>query len=228
MKLSVALGTANLETCSLSIENYTADTVSVRYSGLSGNQPHSYQNYVAIWEATTIPWSVRPLRQAPIPQNNQTGTFVLGGVTITSSAYIVGYAVGRKRTDICAVARISAGGLRSSPSSVAIGIESVGTNSLAINYDTLAGYLPETYGNWIGLWKGYVSPYNAPKPIGRVSVDSDSSQGTVAMNDLELGIATVYSLVYFMGADAGMSSPRFLSNAAAILSFQTKGGEETC
>lgn len=224
MSLSIALATPSLQTCSLFIENYTADTVSLKYNTLSGNQPNLYLNTVMIWESSVIPWTVPPLACEQIPQNGQSGTVVMSGFVISSSQYIIGYAVGNLVTDICATAQISAGGLRAPATNVYISVASIQENSLTINYYTLSGYLPKSYGNWIGLWEGYASPFNAPKPLAKAKVRSNSNQGTVIIEDLELLPDTVYTLVYFMGPDEGSGWPRTLTNAAAILNIQIAPG----
>ena len=205
----------------LIIEKYSADTVSLRYKGLPGNQPYSYGNFVAIWESTTIPWASRPLSHQRIPQNSQMGSYEMDGLTITKNAYIVGYGVGSMITDICAVARISTAKLIPPPDYVYLSIFKISIHSLVVHYFTLSGYLPKTYGNWIGLWEGFASPYNAPKPVKRIRVKSNANQGTLEIKDIELKSNTIYTLVYFMGADQGKGWPRILSNAAAILNFQT-------
>ena len=73
-KLSIALSTPNLDTCSLTIENYTADTVSLKYDTLNGNQPSTYSNCVKIWESSSIPWTAEPIKTQLVTQNSQTGT----------------------------------------------------------------------------------------------------------------------------------------------------------
>lgn len=225
MSLSVALATPSLQTCSLIVENYTADTVSLKYNTLSGNQPATYLNSVMIWEASVIPWTVPPITSEQIPQNGQSGTFVMSGFVISNSQYIIGYAVGNQVTDICATAQISAGGLRAPANSVYISIASMDEESITVNYFTLSGYLPKAYGNWIGLWEGYASPFNAPKPLARMNVKSNANQGTVTFTDLELKPGTVYTLVYFMGANQGQGWPRTITNAAAILNIQTTASD---
>lgn len=215
------------EVCSLTIKNYNADTVSLEYSGLNGNQPCSYGNFVAIWAARVIPWTVQPLARKQIPQNDQMGSYVMSGdFTITDNAYVVGYAVGDKITDICAVAYISpvSGKLADPPDRVYMSINKIGRTFLSVNYYTLSGYLPKTYKNWLGIWEGYASPYNAPRPVGKSSVDSDSNQGTIEIDNIELSVDRTYTLVYFMGANRGLCWPRTLTDAAAILYFQTATG----
>lgn len=209
----VALNTSDLQLTTISIPYFNADTVTVEYKGLPGNQPQTYKNFVAIWQSSMIPWNTPPLAQARIDQNAQQGSIVINGLTITSSSYIVGYGVGNDITTICCSSLISAGGLRAAPTNVSISLEYVGSNSLTIYYQTLAGYLPQQYGNWIGLWKGYASPYNSGTPVGTVQLNSNASEGTIGMNNVPLGINTNYTLVYFMGTEQ--------TTAAAILNFNT-------
>ena len=225
MPLSIALATPSLQTCSLVIENYTADTVSLKYNTLSGNQPYTNENTVKIWESSVIPWGTDPLTSERVPQDGQSGTMVLGGVVITDNPYIIGYAVGEDVSEICTTAAISAGGLRDPTDYVYLSVASISETSLTLNYYTLYGYLPKAYGNWIGLWEGYASPFLAPRPLAKTRVRSNSNQGTVTMSDLELKPDTVYTLVYFMGPDEGSGWPRPLTNGAAILNIQTVESE---
>lgn len=217
----MALGSPDLQITTVAIQNYTSDIVFIKYSGLPANQPSSYQNFVAIWEATSIPWSQDPIQKTPIPQNSQIGTVVISGLTITTSSYIVGYGVGPEIPSICACAPLNVGGLRAPPTSVQIAPIGVGPNSVAVQYRTLGGYLPATYDNWIGLWRGYVSPYNSPKPLGTVRIPTDSTEGSVAINGVDIGINLPYTLIYFMG---GSDRPQGNTQAAAILTFDSSGG----
>jgi hypothetical protein len=212
-RIAVALGSPKLQTFGVSIKNFTADTVFVAYQGLPGNQPHCYQNFVAIWEATVIPWTVKPLTQMTIPEDRESGDVVIDRLTITKSSYIVGYGVGSEITTICASAQLHAGGLRAAPTFVQIGLNHVGTDSISINYQTLPGYLPHSYKNWIGLWQGYASPYDAPEPLAKACIPTDSSEGNLGINDVPMGINTTYTLIYFVGPER--------TEAAAILTFNT-------
>ncbi|MEC5142992.1 hypothetical protein [Chitinophaga sp. 212800010-3] len=212
-RLLVQLNTPTLDTCSVSIPFYDGDTVTASYKGLPGNQPLTYRNFVAIWEASMIPWTAKPLAQMFIEQNSEQGTIVIDNLAITYNSYVVGYGVGPDITNICCSSVISAGGLVLAPTQVSINLEYLGTNSLAIHYQTLAGYLPQQYNNWIGLWKGYASPYNPGPLVSKVMLNSNSSEGTIGMNNVPLSINSNYTLIYFMGED--------LSTAAAILNFNT-------
>lgn len=215
--IEVALGSPDLHISRVSVKDYRADTVTVGYQGLPGNQAHANHNFVAIWEASVIPWTEPPLKRMPIVHNGQSGTITINDLTITRSSYIIGYGVGEEISTICASTHLDAGGLRAAPTSVQLGINYVGTHSISVNYQTLYGYLPHSYNNRIGLWKGYVSPYNAPEPLGSVHISKDSSEGNVGLNDVVIGINTAYTLIYFVGHQ--------LTEAASILTFIT--GQET-
>ncbi|QHS63651.1 hypothetical protein [Chitinophaga agri] len=223
--MSASIGsTIEQDTCSIQVVNVGTNTITVRYEGLPGNQPKDYGNFVAVWESTTIPWNVVPVRIAPVPQNSESGDFVIGGLTITANAYIVGYGVGPAITDICTCAFISpiVSLAATKPVTVSMTLLHVDINSLSVQYFTLPGYLPGYYRNWIGIWEGYASPYNAVQPIGFTNITSNANQGAVGIDHLTLYPGTVYTLVYFMGAmDQNCQYPKILKNAAAILYFET-------
>jgi len=211
--VAVALGTPEQFGFSVVVSDATSDTVSISYAGLPANQPQTYQNFVAIWEATMIPWTVQPLKKESIGSNSQQGSFEMDGLTVTHTSYIVGYGVGPDITTICASAVLMLGGLAAAPTSVSIALSRLGPSSLVVGYRTLAGYLPQQYGNWVGLWRGYASPYNAAPPLAKARVDSMASEGEVVFNDVALAIDADYTLIYFVGAD--------LTTAAAMLNFST-------
>jgi hypothetical protein len=213
--LGVALGSPSLETCAISIQGFTGTTVDVAYSGLPGNQPKDYGNFVAIWDGSVIPWQATPMRQMPIPDNMQSGTLVIGDVAITSSTYTVGYGVGPAIPTVCAAATLAAGGLATPEMAVTIAVTNIGTTSLSVHYHTLSGYLPATNKNWIGLWTGSITPYGPPKPLASQPITDDVTDGDVGINGVVLTIDTTYTLVYFMGAAT--------TTAAALLTFTTSG-----
>ncbi len=214
LPLAIALGAAKLNTCKIEITGYTGQSITVAFSGLPANQPSTYKNFIAIWEASVIPWTVTPLRTIEIGVNTEDGTLTIDNLTITYNSYIVGYGVGSGVGNICASAILNAGGTKAPLSYVNIGIANLGQTSLSVHYQTLSGYLPKENGNWIGLWEGYVSPYNLPPDaLIKKEVNSYANQGVIGLNNLSLGRDTEYTLIYFMGADN--------TTAAAILTFNT-------
>jgi hypothetical protein len=212
-RLLVADNSTTLASCTVSIPYYGADTVAVAFNGLPGNQPMLYNNFVAIWEASMIPWTVPPIQKVPVTINNQSGSLVINDIIITKSSYIVGYGVGPDISNICCSSLIAAGGLMMPPSNVIINVDYIGTTSVSVHYQTLPGYLPKQYKNWIGLWQGYASPYNAGAMLGKAAIKNDASEGSVGINNVQIGINSNYTLIYFCG--------EALTTAAAILNFYT-------
>jgi hypothetical protein len=193
----------------------TASSVSVSYEGLPANTPKTNNNFVAIWAASMIPWTKAPMKQQPVDLDNEDGALTLTGISIGATTYVVGYGVGPDVTSICASAVFSLAALAAGPpSSVSIGVASITTESLAVRYRTLAGYLPQKYGNWIGLWPGYASPYNPSEPLAKALIGSSASEGTALFNNLSISADSDYTLIYFMGLDD-------YNTAAAMLYFST-------
>ena len=138
-QIEILLGSSEIYNCSLSVLNVTGDLVHLQYGSLPANQPHDNKNFVAIWNTSVIPWNTPPLRQVRIPQNSQDGTVIIDDLSITKTSYIVGYSVGAVVTNTCCTALIAAGGMRLPPNAITIAIESIGTNSIGVYYQTLAG-----------------------------------------------------------------------------------------
>jgi hypothetical protein len=203
---------------SISVPNFGASWLSVAYKTLPGNTPKTNSNFLAIWESTVIPWPIPPLAKQPVIGDTQDGSVTFSNLTIQSKAYIVGYAVGPDITDICATAVIYVGGQTGGPSdqfSTSIGIVSVLSDTVVVQYTCCPGYQPQAAKNWVGIWQGNTVPYYAGNPLYQQAVTSTSTQGAVVMNGLTLAISTQYTLAYFVGPD--------VTDAAAILTFTTSG-----
>ncbi|MFL5539886.1 MAG: hypothetical protein ACJ8J0_12880 [Longimicrobiaceae bacterium] len=201
--------------CVLRIDQATGSTVDVYFSGMPGNQPATSQNFVALWQNSVIPWTVAPLQKTTVLQNAESGTLVLLGVSITTVAYTVGYAVGPRVADVCASAGLQPDGTRGPTDAVSMSITALGSNSISIHYHTLAGYLPATSGNWIGLWRGRASPYNPPPPVARIQIPGDVTDDDVRIDGVVLRVGSPYTLIYFMGPE--------MTSAAVIIGFMTPG-----
>ncbi|WP_212005706.1 hypothetical protein [Chitinophaga sp. HK235] len=214
--------TVELYTCSLEVKNVTTDTIAVKYKGLPGNQPESYKNYVSLWPSATIPWNVEPAKRVPVPHNYEEGDFVIHDVTVKPINYTLGYGVGPMITDICTCAQIlSVNYMEIVPLTVTISIVSVDKKSIILNYITLPGYLPGLYQNWVGLWEGFASPFNAPPPLGQTIISSNASQGSIEIKNVRIETGAAYTLIYFMGPLGPPNWPLCISNAAAMLYFKT-------
>jgi hypothetical protein len=214
--LSISLGSPILLVTQLSVEHYTSSTVTVRYDSLPANRPLNNENFVAIWKSSVIPWQAEPLARITIPQNSESGTVVLSGFSVGRLSYVLGYGTGPNTSNIAASATISASGANLAPHYIQIAVSNLTTNTLSVNYQTLNGYLPHTYGNWMGLWRGYMSPYNATPPLAKLDIPTDSTEGTVAFNGLDLAVDATYTLAYFTG-QPDRPDPH---TAAAMLTFK--------
>ncbi|WP_052293805.1 hypothetical protein [Azospirillum sp. B510] len=216
----------------LSVLNVTSDTATIGYRSLPANRPKSYGDFLAIWQGRMIPWRAPPLARITIPQDTDSGSVVLSGFTLANLDYVVGYGTGPAISTIAASVPIppvtgeSAEGGTSTAnpapgqpgSSVTMTLASQTSEALAVRYATLPGYQPASYGNWIGIWPGQMSPYNAFKPLACADVPSDANLGTVAMNGLSLGAEETYTLVYFTGPAAPASDGKAAPGCAAAWS----------
>ncbi len=212
-RLNVALGQSVLQNFNLQVVSVTGDTVALKYDGIAGNAPEIYNNFVALWQGPIVNLNIPPLRRQNILGNVQPGSFVMDQLSIGLSSYTVAYGVGKELTTICATQMINAGGSPGHCENVSIGLDFVGANCISVSYKVLAGYLPCTYGNWIGLWEGNALPYSSGDPIAKVAISDNGTQGCVGINNVTLKIKTEYTLVYFTGNE--------MTEAAALLNFNT-------
>lgn len=217
--LAVALGTPELSLTSIGVKAFGGDFAALSYTTLPANLPYTYQNTIYLWKGTAIPWGLPP--PSPpyaklIPTDSQIGTVTMSNIAIAASSYIFGYAVGADPSLICASVILDAGGLVNSAMSVTIGVRFIGTDSVTVRYQVLNGYLPETAGNWIGLWRGRVSPYRSGKIAGSARVP-DYTEGTVTI-EAPIAIDTTYSLIYYM-ANPDLTNGN--TSAAALLTFNS-------
>ena len=220
-KIAVALGRSLHQNFSVKIQHYTSDTLTVEYDGIPGNAPETYNNFVALWAGSMINLDIPPLKKQFIDTNLQPGTVVLNELEITGSSYIVAYGVGKELTTICANALLSAGG-SALPNHVNIGLNNVTSKSISLNYQTLPGYLPKKYNNWVALWEGYALPYTASKPLAQVPVPSNASQEDVSIKGVHIKTNTEYTLVYFVGRGGKKIKKIWhFTEAAALMYFNT-------
>lgn len=204
--------------CSLRVptEGISGSFVVAAYGGLPGNQPRLYGNFLAIWEGTVIPWTAQPLGRVAISSDATAGATVIRGLAIGRDSYTVAYGLGESVTDICASVTFGADGRTTGTRSVELGINLVESGSIAAHYRTLPGYRPAKAGNWIGLWRGEASPYDAPDPLARVAVAEDVNEDDVAIDGVALIAGRSYTLVHFLGPEP--------TTAAALVTFEVDGG----
>jgi hypothetical protein len=210
---------AAVTVCSAAIAASSGTTVDVGYAGLPGNQPASYGNFVALWRGSVVPWTAPPVARVSVPTDTEVGTVVLVGVSIGRIPYTVAYTVGPEVDDACATALLAADGSTTVVDAVSLQLVSLDATSLTLRYHTLSGYLPAKAGNWIGLWRGHASPYNALPPLARVQVAANVTDDQVVIDGVTLAAENAYTVVYFMD--------EALTTAAALLIFTVQPAQHS-
>jgi hypothetical protein len=216
---------------SVSTKNASQGEIIVRYDGIAGNQPRTYKNILALWNGALPNMTVDPLRVTPIESNNQPNSQPFK-FDFEATDYCITYQVAEDISAMCAMTSFSfslkarilralafwrwANVRATPPEAVSIKILKITTDSVQIIYNTLPGYQPQKFGNWIGIWPGWAIPYGSPEPLGRAMVDSDYSQGIVNMGPVSLYPGFSYTLTYFMQAP---EKDKQRSSAASLLYF---------
>ncbi|MER7542049.1 hypothetical protein [Actinomadura sp.] len=199
--------------CSIRITHSDGKNIEVEYVTLLANRPRSYENFFAIWESFVVPWGVKPEYRKPVESDVSAGTQNLK-INVTLEPYTIAYCTGPEVTDACTYVTLPPARAVTAPSSVTIAADEISLQKLVIGYRTLYGYLPRRYGNWVGLWRGLASPYNAPKPLARAK-PGNASEGNLVMDGLSLDPDSVHTLIYFM--------EKSRTSAAAMCTFRTPG-----
>jgi hypothetical protein len=215
---AIAVASTELDKVTVCIPSFTSQTVTVKYRTLPANRPESYGNKVWLWEGTVIDWTHPDLGVSEaVPLDDSYGFFTMGSLEIGRKSYILGYSVTGGVMGICASALINAELLLLAPTSVTIGIDLLEPDKLVISYATLRGYRPLSAGNWLGLWKGDVLPWDAPPPTDVTQPEDDANEG-LAIFHSALRPRSTYTVIYFMADKEKQSDNTY---AAALLRFDT-------
>lgn len=218
--LVVAPGTVQLYQYAIDISRHSGESVSVGYQALPGCQPKTYRNIVYAWRGSVVPWPADPWRHSPVTENLERGVVHFDEITVERTPHVFGYAVSDHPWTVCASVQLDLVGAVSGRDSVGIGVQGLGTDSVDVCYHVLSGYLPARVGNWIGLWKGRITPYWCPEPLGR-AMPPDVTDGVVTVSNVPLAADSAYTLVYFM-SDVDRCCDN--TTAAALLTFRTTAG----
>ena len=195
--------------------------VDVTYTGIPGNQPLTYANSVALWDTWSPilsgPHKIDPLCIVPIPGNLQPSSVHIPYGTFTGTEYLISYQVGEPLTTMAAALPISVHLSPDTvpPTSVSLSVYALATDSITIEYGTLSGHLPHTFGNWIAVWQGFPGPYFAPTPEQWAPIANDNTQGLICLSDLEIIVGFTYCVIFFMGPTVGDPA----TNLGAMLTF---------
>ena len=226
-ELTLQLADTTSFTTNLSVDFVTADQIGVSYNTMPGNQPNTYGNFLALWQnQDTIPWNQAPLKTFPIQTNTQAGSAAFNGLDVTNNSYVIGYSVGPVLTqgeqygNICATAFIPAVGTQSNSTtfSSSLTIVSIGTTSVAFNYELPANSTPLANTAWCGIWRSSVPSYNNP-PDATIPVTLNASSGTLAFNDFPIGRGLTYTIALFTSGWQGFGMPNNQKAMACSVTF---------
>lgn len=216
VRLAVVANSLEFDDVTIEVKEWTGETVTVYYQTLPGNRPEEYGNKLWLWEGEVIDWKHPELGiNAEVSSNDSTGTMTMH-VEISRKKYIVGYSVTGGVMGICASALVQAGQLLLAPTSVTLTIDSL--KPLVIKYATLRGYRPLSAGNWLGLWRGDVLPWDAPIPTEVTQPEDDANEGLATFNT-PLRPASTYTVIYFMADKTNQTDN---TSASALLRFDTE------
>ena len=173
------------------------------YETMAGNQPHSYENTVFLWQtpAQSVPINTPPKKSDPILSTQPDGSQFFKGLDIENYSYLLGYAVGKDVKNVVAtvfVPTLNGGSPVSQPPSVTV--DDIGSTSVSVQYTMPGGMQPQSDGDWIGIWEGEEALLYSEPPMQHSAVDSDSNNGFTAMN-LRTGLrrGSTYTIGYFKG-----------------------------
>lgn len=60
---TAAVTVTHLDQCHLEVTNITGSILSLEFKSLPANRPQQYNNFIAIWDGTSIPWGEEPLKK---------------------------------------------------------------------------------------------------------------------------------------------------------------------
>lgn len=222
-------------TCdSLRIEIVSAEgtEVEVRYSVPNHGNPKAAQHYIAIWqtdESGEIPWNQKPIKTALVDKEQESSTAFLDDLELSNHHYVVGYSPvpEGKSQNFCASAFISQLPLDQEESddgeccrSISLGLKKVSTESVDIEYKTLAQFNPELNGNWVGIWDD-ASSFSSP-PIRHALVKGAACSGHIRFTDFPVVCGKKYRIGYFMSGYTEDKTKLPITSLAAVIRFSAK------
>lgn len=229
---SMQFASTDSATTTINVNHVAADLIAINYSTILGNQPNSYGNYVALWQANSIPWNTTPLMTQKIDTNTQSGSMIFTGLSVTTLDYIIGYAVGptlagsnqQQHGNICSTAYIPAQkspGNNTYPTTTpSLRIVFVDSNSVSVDYTLPANITPQSNGAWACIWRGGEASYADPA-LASINISGNAAQGSLAFNRISIGRGLTYTVGLFTSGWGGGSSPNNQKPMACSVTFTT-------
>jgi len=223
-RLPLAIEPPVLEQVVIEITHHSADTVTVKYNTIPGNHPQDNNNKVMLWEGTVIDWKSTPLATQLVKNNDTNGTFTMEDLKLSSKDYIVGYSVTGEVLGICASAPVKGSVptddlLLLAPPSVTLTFRSLDKTELVLDYATLRGYKPRSAGNWMGLWRGDIDPFDPPSAPAVICFPEDDVNEGRATFQTAFREHSTYTAGYFMADKENQTANK---TAAALFRFDTE------
>jgi hypothetical protein len=230
MPSTFAIPTQSALATSFSIQpqDVTGTQITFHYDSMAGNQPNAYGNTVFLWQTSqqSIPINTKPSNSQIIASNQPNGSGVFMGLSVSNESYLVGYAVGSSVQNIVASVFIPAtGGGTPNPIIPVVApsllVTNIGSTSVSFSFATPIGMLPQSDGDWVGLWQGFGESvlYSQP-PTWFVQLGTNANQGNWGINlpngNIQRG--TMYTLGYFKGGYAP-TNPKQTTLAASTTFF---------
>ena len=105
------------------------------------------------------------------------------------------------------------------PTSVTLTFRSLDKTTLVLDYATLRGYKPRSAGNWMGLWRGDIDPFDPPsEPVVVCLPEDDVNEGRATFQT-EFREQSAYTVGYFMADKENQTANK---TAAALFRFDTE------
>lgn len=206
----VTLSAAASYATSIRLVAVMADTVTLSYDTLPGNQPATYQNFVGVWDSENVGYDQPPIARQNIATNTQSGTVFIDNLNPANVPYIFGYAVGPDVDAVCATTFIAPGQPPVNFSSSLMLLQ-VTADRITVHYDFPSGFVPGVVGSSVVVWKGPVPLYNQP-PMAKTPLATSSGSGTAAVN-----VNVLFGASYTVGLLMTLSP----TSLAASITFST-------
>lgn len=209
----------------LAVNFVTADEIGLTYNMMPGTRPSDTGALVGIWQdQDQIPWDIPPFATQPVG-SQQSGTLSFSDLSVQDNSYIIGLYTGPEKTDpqlnrnVVASAYIP--NVTDPPEQKFdfLTLKFVGSTSVAVQFNALAGFLAATDEAWMGLWRGEVASYSKPPDVGATNIKIDANFGTASFNNVSIGVGLTYTVGFFPSGWATDPTERNQKVLACSLTF---------
>ncbi len=119
------------------------------------------------------------------------------------------------RGSVCATMQIDAKGKSSNLLATSVRVLSTSNSVLILQYQTPAGNVPKSNGNWVGIWPGSTVSYDGKNNLYKEDVRSDFSEGQLSIENFPITVSTTYTVAYATGPKWSDIASTFTFTSAA-------------